>query len=77
MDSLGVSDIESYIIKAYGNTEQALENIGISNKDESVNTFRELLHETRSQLKFSQFRKTLGNENADSLLSEVKLLNNH
>ena len=75
MDSLGVSDIESYIIKAYGNTEQALENIGIGNKDEAVNTFRELLHETRSQLKFSQFRKTLGNENADSLLSEVKLLN--
>ena len=75
MDSLGVSDIESYIIKAYGNTEQALENIGIGNKDEPVNTFRELLHETRSQLKFSQFRKTLGNENADSLLSEVKLLN--
>ncbi len=75
MDSLGVSDIESYIIKAYGNTEQALENIGIGNKDESVNTFRELLHEPGSKLKFSQFRKTLGNENADSLLSEVKLLN--
>ena len=75
MDSLGVSDIESYIIKAYGNTEQALENIGIGNKDESVNTFRELQHESGSQLKFSQFRKTLGNENADSLLSEVKLLN--
>ena len=75
MDSLGVSDIESYIIKAYGNTEQALENIGIGNKDESMKKFRELLHEPESQLKFSQFRKTLGNENADSLLSEVKLLN--
>ena len=75
MDSLGVSDIESYIIKAYGNAEQALENIGIGNKDESVNTFRESLHEPGSQLKFSQVRKTLGTENADSLLSEVKLLN--
>ena len=75
MDSLGVSDIESYIIKAYGNAEQALENIGIGNKDESVNTFRESLHEPGRQLKFSQVRKTLGTENADSLLSEVKLLN--
>ena len=75
MDSFGVSDIESYIIKAYGNAEQALENIGIGNKDESVNTFRESLHEPGSQLKFSQVRKTLGTENADSLLSEVKLLN--
>ena len=75
MDSLGVSDIESYIIKAYGNAEQALENIGIGNKDVSVNTFRESLHEPGSQLKFSQVRKTLGTENADSLLSEVKLLN--
>ena len=75
MDSLGVSDIESYIIKAYGNAEQALENIGIGNKDESVNTFRESLHEPGRQLKFSQVRKTLGIENADSLLSEVKLLN--
>ena len=75
MDSLGVSDIESYIIKAYGNAEQALENIVIGNKDESVNTFRESLHEPGRQLKFSQVRKTLGIENADSLLSEVKLLN--
>ena len=75
MDSLGVSDIESYIVKAYGNAEQALGNIGIGNKNESVSTFRKLLHEPESKLKFSQFRKTLGNENADSLLSEVKLLN--
>ena len=75
MDTLGVSDIESYIIKAYGNAEQALENIVIGNKDESVNTFRESLHEPGRQLKFSQVRKTLGIENADSLLSEVKLLN--
>ena len=75
MDTLGVSDIASYIIKAYGNAEQALENIGIGNKDESVNTFRESLHEPGRQLKFSQVRKTLGIENADSLLSEVKLLN--
>ena len=75
MDSLGVSDIESYIIKAYGNAEQALENIGIGNKDESVNTFRESLHEPGRQLKFSQVSKTLGIENANSLLSEVKLLN--
>ena len=75
MDTLGVSDIESYIIKAYGNAEQALENIGIGNKDEYVNTFRESLHEPGSQLKFSQVRKNLGTENADSLLSEVKLLN--
>ena len=33
MDSLGVSDIESYIVKAYGNAEQALGNIGIGNKN--------------------------------------------
>ena len=75
MDSLGVSDIESYIVKAYGNAEQALGNIGIGNKNESVSTFQKLLHEPEGKLKYSQLRKSLGTENADRLLSEVKLLN--
>ena len=75
MDSLGVFDIESYIIKAYGNAELALQNIGIVNGEESVNSFRESLQKHGSQLQFSQIRNNLGDEIADRLLSEVKLLN--
>ena len=75
MDSLSVFDIESYIIKAYGNAERALGNIGIGNGDESVNSLRESLQEPGSQLQFSQLRKSIGNKIADNLLSEVKLLN--
>ena len=75
MDSLGVFDIESYIIKAYGNAELALQNIGIVNCEESVNSFRESLQKHGSQLQFSQIRNNLGDEIADRLLSEVKLLN--
>ena len=75
MDSLGVFDIESYIIKAYGNAELALQNIDIVNCEESVNSFRESLQKQGSQLQFSQIRNNLGDEIADRLLSEVKLLN--
>ena len=75
MDILGVFDIESYIIKAYGNAELALQNIGIVNGGESVNSFRESVPKHGSQLQFSQIRNNLGDEIADSLLSEVKLLN--
>ena len=75
MDSLGVFDIESYIIKAYGNAELALQNIDIVNCEESVNSFRESLQKHGSQLQFSQIRNNLGDEIADRLLSEVKLLN--
>ena len=75
MDSLGVFDIESYIIKAYGNAELALQNIDIVNCEESVNSFRESLQKHGSQLQFSQIRNNLGDEIADNLLSEVKLLN--
>ena len=75
MDSLGVFDIESYIIKAYGNAELALQNIDIVNCEESVNSFRESLQKHGSQLQFSQIRNNLGDEIADKLLSEVKLLN--
>ena len=75
MDSLGVFDIESYIIKAYGNAELALQNIDIVNCEESVNSFRESLQKRGSQLQFSQIRSNLGDEIADRLLSEVKLLN--
>ena len=65
MDSLGVFDIKSYIIKAYGNAERALGNIGIGKGDESVNSFRESLQEPGSQLQFSQLRKSIGNKIAD------------
>ncbi|MBG55803.1 MAG: glutamate synthase [Deltaproteobacteria bacterium] len=75
MDSLGVSDIESYIIKAYGNAELALRNIGIDNGNESVNSFRESLHNPESQLQFSQLLKNLGGKITENLLSEIKLLN--
>ena len=75
MDKLGVSDIESYIIKAYGNAELALQNIGIGNGEESVNSFRESLQKNGNQIQFSQMLKNLGNSIADKLLSEVKLLN--
>ena len=75
MDKLGVSDIESYIIKAYGNAELALQNIGLSHRDESVNTLRKSLQKPENQIQFSQMLKNLGNSIADKLLSEVKLLN--
>ncbi len=75
MDSLGVSDIESYIIKAYGNAELALENIGIDDGNESVNSFQESLSNPDNELQFSQLLKIFGKKIAYNLLSEVKLLN--
>ena len=75
MEKLNVFDIESYIIKAYGNVEQALENIGIEQSDEFINSFDKSLQEPGIQFQFSQMRKSLGNKIADNLLSEVKLLN--
>ena len=53
----------------------ALQNIGIGNGEESVNSFRESLQKNGNQIQFSQMLKNLGNSIADKLLSEVKLLN--
>ena len=75
MDKLGVSDIESYILKAYGNTERALVNIGIDIENESLNSFLKSLKEPESQIQFSQLLQYFGNTIADKLLSEVKMLN--
>ncbi len=75
MDKLNVSDIESYILKAYGNAEQALDDIGLGSGNASGNVFREALKESESPFDFRALRKISGNEIADKLLSEVKLLN--
>jgi putative selenate reductase len=82
MDKLGVSDIESYILKAYGNAEQALENIASGGVNASgteaatVDALRKTLENG------GEFRKVAGaqeeplaNEIFEKWLSEVKLLN--
>ena len=82
MDKLGVSDIESYILKAYGNAEQALENIASGGVNASgteaatVDALRKTLENG------GEFRKVAGaqeeplaKEIFEKWLSEVKLLN--
>ncbi|MBC8257743.1 MAG: glutamate synthase [SAR324 cluster bacterium] len=65
MDKLGVNDIESYIFRAYGNAEQALDNIDL--KDDAV---------CRRALENGvEIRKEVGTDVFEKWLSEVKLLN--
>jgi putative selenate reductase len=69
MDKLGVSDIESYILKAYGNAEKALENIGLGSGNATGDAYRKVLEDG------AELRMAAGNNVFQQLISEVLLLN--
>ena len=82
MDNLGVSDIESYLLKAYGNAEQALGNIGFGSGNTSgkeaaaVDALRKTLENGGELRKIAGVEEApLANEIFEKWLSEVKLLN--
>ena len=69
MDKLGVSDIEGYILKAYGNAEKALENIGLGSGNATGDAYRKVLENG------AELRKAAGNNVFQQLISEIRLLN--
>ena len=69
MDKLGVSDIEGYILKAYGNAEKALENIGLGSGNATGDAYRKVLENG------AELRMAAGNNVFQQLISEVRLLN--
>ena len=69
MDKLGVSDIEGYILKAYGNAEKALENIGLGSGNATGDAYRKVLEDV------GELRKAAGNNVFQQLISEIRLLN--
>ena len=69
MDKLGVSDIEGYILIAYGNAEKALENIGLGSGNATGDAYRKVLEDV------GELRKAAGNNVFQQLISEVRLLN--
>ena len=69
MDKLGVSDIESYILKAYGNAEKALENIGLGSGNATGDAYRKVLENG------AELRMAAGNNVFQQLISEIRLLN--
>ncbi|MED5403753.1 MAG: glutamate synthase, partial [SAR324 cluster bacterium] len=82
MDNLGVRDIESYLLKAYGNAEQALGNIGFGNGNISgketaaVDALRKTLENGGELRKVAGAEEApLANEIFEKWLSEVILLN--
>ena len=82
MDNLGVSDIDSYLLKAYGNAEQALRNIGFGSGNTSgkeaaaVDALRKTLENGGELRKVAGAEEApLANEIFEKWLSEVKLLN--
>ena len=82
MDNLGVSDIESYLLKAYGNAEQALGNIGFGSRNTSrkeaavVDGLRKTLENGGELRKIAGVEEApLANEIFEKWISEVKLLN--
>ena len=82
MDNLRVRDIESYLLKAYGNAEQALENIGFGSGNTSgkeaaaVDALRKTLENGGELRKIAGAEEApLANEIFEKWLSEVKLLN--
>jgi len=81
MDNLGVSDIESYILKAYGNAEQALENIGLGVGNVSgpdvplADAFRKTLLNGGELREVAGSEAPVANETFEKWLSETKLLN--
>jgi len=75
MDNLGVSDIESYILKAYGNAEQALENIGLGVGNVSGPDVPLADACRKTLLNGGELREVAGNEIYSRWMSETKLLN--
>ena len=80
MDNLGVSDIESYILKAYGNAEQALGNLGFgsgntSGKEATAALLKTLENGTELKKIAGVEEAPLANEIYNKWLSEVILLN--
>ena len=82
MDNLGVSNIDSYLLKAYGNAEQALRNIGFGSGNTSgkeavvVDALRKTLENGGELRKIAgEEEAPLANEIFEKWLSEVKLLN--
>ena len=82
MDNLGVRDIESYLLKAYGNAEQALRNIGFGSGNTSgkeavvVDALRKTLENGGELRKVAGAEEApLANDIFKKWLSEVKLLN--
>ena len=82
MDNLGVSDIESYILKAYGNAEQALGNIGFGSGNTSGKEAAGVDALLKTLENDGELRKVPGAEEArlaneiyEKWLSEVILLN--
>ena len=69
MDKLGVSDIESYILKSYGNAEKALENIGLGSGNATGDAYRKVLENG------AELRMAAGNNVFQQLISEIRLLN--
>ncbi len=82
MDNLGISNIDSYLLKAYGNAEQALRNIGFGSGNTSgkeavvVDALRKTLENGGELRKIAGVEEApLANEIFEKWLSEVKLLN--
>ena len=75
MDKLGVNDIESYILKAYGNAEQALENIGLGVGNVSGPEAKIADACRKTLVNGGELRKVSGNELFSRWLSETTLLN--
>ena len=82
MDNLGVSDIDSYLLKAYGNAEQALRNIGFGSGNTSGKEAAAVDALLKTLENGGELRKVAGAEEAplaneifEKWLSEVKLLN--
>ena len=69
MDKLGVNDIESYIFKSYGNSEKALENIGLGSDNATGDACHKVLEDV------GELRKAVGNNVFQQLISEIRLLN--
>jgi len=82
MDNLGVRDIESYLLKAYGNAKQALGNIDFGSGNTSgkeaaaVDDLRKTLEKGGELRKIAGVEEApLANEIFEKWISEVKLLN--
>ena len=69
MDKLGVNDIESYIFKSYGNSEKALENIGLGSDNATGDAYRKVLENG------VELRMAAGNNVFQQLIPEIRLLN--
>ena len=69
MDRLGVNTIPDYIIKAYGNAEQALSECGKNAEDSKIDSCRKALEEGTS------FLEAAGEDLYGRWLSQCKLLN--